>query len=155
MTKKVKEKKKVILEPERKMGPDLEDPRYLGEGPCGKKHLEFQSGGNRYGKWKTCAKCALRLEYVPVEGASSENTKKRNPSTITAALEWLMEIGLWNEVDAQQVKAMINIVVALRHVSGQPHPLTKEAVLKGLMEKPPEKGSGSLPRLEKKTDMHQ
>jgi hypothetical protein len=154
MTKKVREKKKVIMEPERKMGPDLEDPRYLGKGPCGKKHLEFESGGNGYGKWKTCAKCALRLEYVPVEGASSEHTKKHNPANITAALEWLMEIGLWNEVDAQQVLAMINIVVSLRHVSGQPLPLTKEAVLKRLREKPPENASGSRPRLERKTDMH-
>jgi hypothetical protein len=144
MTKKSKEKKKAIMEPERKMGPDLEDPR---------NHREFESGGNQHGKWKTCAKCALRLEYVPVEGASSESTKKHNPSTITAALEWLMEIGLWNDVDAKQVKAMINIVIALRHVSGQPHPLTKEAVLKRLREKPPEKSTGSReaarPRLEK------
>ena len=64
-----------------------------------------------------------------------------------------MEIGLWNDVDAKQVKAMINIVIAFRHVSGQPHPLTKEAVLKRLREKPPEKSTGSReaarPRLEK------
>jgi len=157
MTKKAKEKKKVIMDPERKMGPDLEDPRYLGKGPCGKNHREFESGGNQHGKWKTCAKCALRLEYVPTEGASSESTEKHNPATIIAPLEWLMEIGLWNDVDSKQVKAMINIVIALRHVSGQPHPLTKEAVLKRLREKLPEKGAGSReaarPRFEKKPEL--
>ena len=64
------EKKKEKFNPELyvmtggSMQPNGEDPRTMGDGPCGMDHeptTRFQS--NRYACWKKCSKCGLRLEY--------------------------------------------------------------------------------------------
>jgi hypothetical protein len=118
-----------VLDPDRKMGPDLEDPRYLGRGPCGPDHHEYTVGKNGWAVWKTCSRCGLRVEYVPYTHAPCNSTKKCNPKIVESALQWMKEIGLFEEATAVEVTAMIKILEFSKHLPGNKFPMTKDKVL--------------------------
>lgn len=58
----------------RATGPDPRDPRTEGA-PCWGRHVPApagrgsRSGSNAWAQWKVCAKCSLRLGYIPRVGA--------------------------------------------------------------------------------------
>ena len=135
MTKKEKSKKAAApLNEAAKVGPDSRDPRYKGSGPCGALHKEFVTGGNQWGTWKHCAKCDLRMEYVPRANTPANSTQCFNPASVESAFEFAKAAGLWETMDHKTMKALIKISQQLRHVPGTPVPLTKEAILKRVRE---------------------
>ena len=82
------------------LGVDREDPRYLGEGPCGKDHpivsAEFNPrtwdllwGGNEYCRYAVCKDCALRLGYWGKHGAPMTYVKQDKPKHVRMALQML------------------------------------------------------------------
>ena len=120
------------LDPNRKMGPDPTDPRYMGRGPCGKKHLTYVEGKNRWGTWKHCSRCALRVEYIPYSHAPSGNTKKNNPAIVESALQWMKEIGHFNDMDHFEMTAMIKILEQAKHMPGDRFPMAKDKILQAM-----------------------
>ena len=67
---------------------DRRDPRTLGEGPCGRRHLAEQKfRTNRWCAWLTCSRCALRLTYAPAKDAPTNSIAMGpTPETVRKAL---------------------------------------------------------------------
>jgi len=122
-----------VLDSARKMGPDREDPRYLGRGPCGKDHREYTVGQNAWAVWKTCSSCGLRVEYVPYTHAPCNSTKKCNPKIVDSALQWMKDLGVFEEAIAVKVTAMIKVLELSKHIPGNEFPMTKDKVLDAIM----------------------
>eukprot|EP00969_Alexandrium_andersonii_P034039 1488725-Alexandrium_andersonii.AAC.1 len=50
---------------ERVAGPHPEDPKTVGRGPRrGQRVIESRRSANKYGAWRNCLRCDLRLEYI-------------------------------------------------------------------------------------------
>ena len=76
---------------------DVEDPRYLGEGPCVDhphvirgQNLSFTDtckwGANGAARWIECKTCALRLGYWPKVGHTGEYCQQLHPEIVREAL---------------------------------------------------------------------
>eukprot|EP00969_Alexandrium_andersonii_P037097 1625853-Alexandrium_andersonii.AAC.1 len=76
---------------------DPDDPRALGEGPCGEMHLEpvtvtdsnpnMKFSGNNYARWCDCKTCGLRLATYPKHGHTGRYSRRTNPAIVREALE--------------------------------------------------------------------
>ena len=84
---------------------DPRDPR-VANGPCGDTHSvpltpratlappSCLFGGNQYGRWMECEKCALRLMYWPKLTYVGKYTQTQNPAAVQAALRALTAEGI-------------------------------------------------------------
>ena len=140
-----KRRESPVPDPDRKLGPDLEDPRYLGRGPCGSDPKEYTISKNPWAAWKNCARCGLRVEYVPYVHAPCNSTKKSNPKIVESAVQWMKEIGHFEEASAVETTAMIKILELSKHLPGDKFPLTKDKVLDAIRPKR-KAGAGGNPR---------
>ena len=95
------------LDEERKMGPDLSDPR-MKSWPCQGNHTATP-GGNQHGRWTFCQKRGLRLSYTPFKTSTSQSTHKDNPANIQKALD-LLRYTHKLEVDEMHYKLMVDAV---------------------------------------------
>lgn len=102
------------LDHERFVPVDEKDPRYGGEGPCGRAHQAPAAeqehgnvGGNQHGKWSECGRCGLRLGYWPRMGARGQPARPTSPTTVRRALATVRSLGLWDRCSARDVKAAL------------------------------------------------
>ena len=104
----------VPLQAHRAVGPDLRDPRCSGEcWPCFGSHRPSKPASNGSAQWTECAVCALRLSYVPRQGAAAEFSKVHNPSNVKLAMQKVQQAVVPPALPtARLVKAMMEAVVA-------------------------------------------
>lgn len=136
-SKKPKEKKTTFDET-RQFGVDERDPRASKETwPCYGNHPNTEEGNNRWGAWKECKVCGLRISYKPAVGAPGQYTQTNMPQNVVEALHRLRAEGFEsNDLTNRQVKAMIVIVSKEKHlVHGKPKAKSKEKSNKGYPEK--------------------
>lgn len=112
-----------------------DDPRLLGEGPCGTLHELKSEGpqevpnvslrGNKFGRWVDCKVCALRLGYWPRVGARGRPAGGPPPDTVRAAFAVLREVECWERCKAKDMRAALQACVAWRlpPLSGKATPL--------------------------------
>ena len=84
--------------------PDPRDPRTLTTMfPCYGEHtMPWNWAGNASGRWKDCVYCGLRLQYVPLRGASGEH---RTPGPLPVCVtEALVEVKHWYKPGAITAK---------------------------------------------------
>ena len=69
------------------------DPRW-NSWPCAGKHTPGRYRNNQYATWRTCSRCALRVEYIPKAGykGTCRQAGPRNTVLATAAGEIRMEM---------------------------------------------------------------
>ena len=106
------------LDPTRTIDMDPRDPRALGEGPCGTEHFGKQTG-NQWARWTDCAKCCLRIEYIPYKHSPSMNTRTENPKDVRDALHELGAAQIWENMEAKQMQAKIK-EIAHRKMQNRP-----------------------------------
>ena len=95
----------------RRQEADPRDPRWLGQGPCGFNHEpERRWSSNKFAIWSKCAKCALRLEAVPLKGSPGAHHKGPLAQTVIAALEKARQREMWNTLDGNQMRGLIKEV---------------------------------------------
>ena len=97
---------------------DNRDPRAMGHGPCGTEHFGKQTG-NQWARWTDCAKCGLRIEYVPYKHSPSMSTRTENPKDVHDALEELAAALIWEDMDAKRMQAKIK-EIAHRKMQDRP-----------------------------------
>ena len=96
---KTKSRKQKLLDPR--------DPRRnVACWPCFGKHV-IQKCSNQHGSWTKCARCSLRLSYQSNENSSQPEDEVQ---IIAAALARLRRTCPDNEISADKVKAMIQII---------------------------------------------
>ena len=100
----------------REKGPDESDPRFLGKGPCGEEHSTHRTCGNRHGQWEECNRCGLGLRYMPAAGAPGCNRKQYLPKDVTTALQRLRSEGIWENMELEDMRAMLEIVTAEKKI---------------------------------------
>ena len=110
----------------REKGPDESDPRFLGKGTCGKEHNTRWTSGNRHGMWEECSRCGLRLRYVPASGAPGCNRKQYLPKDVTTALQRLRSEGLWENMEHEDLRAMLDIVTAEKKIYERKRGITRQ-----------------------------
>ena len=92
-TGKTKKKTSPELDTTRTMGEHVQDPRSSTDcWPCVGKHIP-KAGGNKWGQWLECDRCALRLKYTPTKGSPAEFTHIALPANVTRALNHLRSEG--------------------------------------------------------------
>jgi len=106
-----------------------DDPRLLGEGPCGSLHELKSEGpqevpnvsihGNQFARWVDCKVCALRLGYWPRVGARGRPAGGPPPDTVRAAFALLREAGRWECCTAMDMRAALQAVECQARVAGQ------------------------------------
>ena len=78
------------LDPERRQGHDLKDPRAQPScWPCHGKHEPSVTGSNAHGSWAKCAVCALRIEYIPRQGSPASSVVRKDHTFVQKALEMI------------------------------------------------------------------
>ncbi len=106
-----------------------DDPRLLGEGPCGTLHELKSEGpqevpnvsihGNQFGRWVDCKVCALRLGYWPRVGARGRPAGGPPPATVRAAFAVLRGAGRWECCKAMDMRAALQAVESQARVAGR------------------------------------
>ena len=103
---------------------DPRDPRALGQGPCGDRHLEpleanirhkidgLKWSANQYGRWAICGMCALRLVYYPREGHVGRYRVNESAATVTTALHLLAERNSRNNCNHKAMKTFLELATA-------------------------------------------
>ena len=89
---------------------DPEDPRTRGEGPCGMHHDCCVESSNSCGSWFHCAKCDLRLKFIPNKNRTAKSLRYLKPQHVRAALKLLKSIDLFDSAMQKDVHTAINIV---------------------------------------------
>ena len=84
---------------------------------------------NQWGQWTECTRCCLRLSYVPYTHSPAQATRTENPENVRAALRELREAGIWQDMQAKEMRAKIREVAAkkmanLRKAKAKPKPAT-------------------------------
>ncbi|CAK9007573.1 unnamed protein product [Durusdinium trenchii] len=80
------------LDPERRQGHDLKDPRAQPScWPCLGKHVPSVTGSNAHGSWAKCAVCALRVEYIPRQGSPASSVVHKDHTFVDKALSMIQE----------------------------------------------------------------
>ena len=78
------------LDPKRRQGHDLKDPRAQPScWPCLGKHEPSVTGSNARGSWAKRAVCALKIEYVPRQGSPASSVVHKGHTFAQKALEML------------------------------------------------------------------
>jgi hypothetical protein len=92
-----------------------EDPRWTGW-PCNGQHASPPNySGNAHGAWKHCAKCDIRLMYIPFHGSPSTHVKQANNAHVELAQRELMyDLPMVTYVDARMFHKKID-EIALRY----------------------------------------
>ena len=124
--------KAAAADPPTRMGPDVRDPRYLGEGPCANHHQEYYQGGNPHGTWKHCQRCDLRVEYVAKNGSTAGSTKTHNPERVRAAFLILQKTGQFENGTFKEFRAAIKIAEELARV--KPETMSKDILFELMRE---------------------
>ena len=106
-----------------------DDPRLLGEGPCGTLHELKSEGpqevpkvsihGNQFGRWVDCKVCAVRLGYWPRVGARGRPAGGPPPATVRAAFAVLRGAGRWECCKAMDMRAALQAVESQARVAGR------------------------------------
>ena len=106
-----------------------DDPRLLGEGPCGTVHELKSEGpqeapnvsihGNQFGRWVDCKVCALRLGYWPHVGARGRPAGGPQPATVRAAFAVLRGADRWECCKAMDMRAALQAVESQARVAGR------------------------------------
>ncbi len=98
------------------MTEDLRDPRVSRDSwPCYGQHVD-KRGGNKYGQWKYCHRCDLRLTYTPATNAPATSTATVLPTNVTEAIAALRPDVAAKDMTATQMRAMIRIVAAKKQL---------------------------------------
>ena len=104
----------------RTMTEDLRDPRVSRDSwPCYGQHVD-KRGGNRYGQWKYCNRCDLRLTYTPATNAPATSTATVLPTNVTEAIAALRPDVAAKDMTCVQMRAMIKIVAARKQLTKVP-----------------------------------
>ena len=113
---------KLVLE--HAISQNSDDPRALGEGPCGRAHerpldprlttnLEMLKwGSNAYGRWADCEKCALNMLYYPKIGYLGKNKVNDPPEQVRLAIKLLRDKGTIGECDHKMMKTHLTMARA-------------------------------------------
>lgn len=119
MAPKSKDQKPKELDLARKISADPRDPRYQEkQWPCEGRRPPGTAQSNRWGQWTHCARCNLRLEYVPMKDAPPNSTQALNHADVKRALDELQrELPHTTMPDAEMVKSMIDKVTAENRVN--------------------------------------
>jgi hypothetical protein len=99
-----------VLDMRRMQGPDARDPRFLGEGPCGRHHKSYRQGSNAWGEWKFCSKCGLRFLYVPYEHAPGNSTEVLEPELVQRALLVMRKYDVWEDMTSTVMRRVVDIL---------------------------------------------
>lgn len=140
------------LDSSRQMVMDPRDPRSkTSQWPCFGNHSESNFMSNKWGAWKTCRTCGIRVIYVPKQGAPASDTKQVNGPMMLQALEELQNLlpqGM--APDENLVKTMMEKVIAetrmktLLQEYEKQWSMAQEKIVKAkLAVKPPARGSNS------------
>ena len=106
-----------------------DDPRLLGEGPCGTLRELKSEGpqevpnvsihGHQFGRRVDCKVCALRLGYWPRVGARGRPAGGPPPDTVRAAVAVLRGAGRWECCRAMDMRAALQAVECQARVAGR------------------------------------
>ena len=103
----------------RQVEADPRDPRCNPQmWPCFGNHQANKEMSNRWGAWRNCARCGLRMIYVPKEGSPANSVQNVNPANMMKALKQLQELMDPDmEPTEEIVRAMLEKVIAEERMS--------------------------------------
>jgi len=129
-TGKTKKKTSPELDTTRTMGEHVQDPRSSTDcWPCMGKHIP-KAGGNKWGQWLECDRCALRLKYTPTKGSPAEFTHIALPANVTRALNHLRSEGFTKEdCNNRLVKQTIKFITSQEAINSAKSSVNKAKAL--------------------------
>lgn len=116
-----KNKSQVVFDRTRTMTPTSQDPRSdPSQWPCMGQH-EIKAYNNKWGEWKECAVCNLRVAYTPAQGAPATSCKTDHGPNVISALERLRADGWTKEtLQPHTVKSMVKVIANENVVKNKP-----------------------------------